>query len=352
MTATSAGTRVGEVAASEVVAASVERGRTLLRRRDAFVRQLSPFDRQARLCLRADVLDVTVEGYLDYVGNQALGWTDDELAALTRIVEEIDGLFKPWSFQLPPTVLLVKTSGQEEGRAAYTRGEDTIVVPAGKVETLHLPSPDSDPLFAAQNTKSLRDLLVHEFFHLVSKNNRELRARLYDLVGYTLMAAPVQLPSVPWPEAASPTTMPELKITNPDTPLLDVRIRLNVPKGPYDGPAQDLVPRDLVPVLMADGPYAGGSFFGYLRWYFLAVEDQGGGRWAPVTGDDGRPLTYLMPDRPDDNRTLWDQYLDKVGRNTSSELFHPDEVIAQNVVLAALLPTPGLLAGVGDVLSS
>ncbi|GGV22527.1 hypothetical protein [Streptomyces spectabilis] len=351
MAAASAGTRVGEVAASEVVAASAARGRELLRRRDAFVAQLSPFDRQARLCLRHDVLDATVEGYLDYVGNQVVDWSDDELAALKHIVAEIDGLFGGWSFQLPQTVLLVKTSGQEEGRAAYTRGEDTIVVPAGKAETLRMPSPDSDPLYSAQNTRSLRDLLVHEFFHLISKNNRDLRARLYDLIGYTLMSTPVQVPSVPWPEATSPTAMPDLRITNPDTPLLDVRIRLNVPKGPYAGPAQDLVPRDLVPVLMAAGPYAGGSFFGYLRWYFLAVEDQGGGRWAPVTGDDGRPLTYLMPDRPDDDRALWDQYLEKVGRNATSELFHPDEIIAQNVVFAALLPTPGLLTGIGGVLS-
>ncbi|MFC5722241.1 hypothetical protein ACFP1Z_18925 [Streptomyces gamaensis] len=350
MTGKDSDTVVGSVAGATVVAASVDTGRTVLKAHDAFVDQQSPFDRQARLNLRPEVATVTVDAYLDYVANQVIPWTDDETAALRDIATEINTLFASWSFTLPPEVRLVKTTGQEEGRAAYTRHVDTIVIPAGKVETLLMASPDSDPLFPARNTTSLRNILIHEFFHLISKNNQAQRDTLYRSIGYTRLDSPVQLPDVPWPDASSKTSMPALKITNPDTPLLDVRISLDVPKFPGEGPESGTVTRELLPVLLAKGPYEGGNFFQYLQWYFMAIE-QSGDAWIPVLDAGGRPLMYLVPNDPDPKPAWWDQYLQKIGRNTDSELFHPDEVIAQNFVFSALLPTPELLAGIDRVLT-
>jgi hypothetical protein len=100
-----------------------------------------------------------------------------------------------------------------------------------------------------------------------------------------------------------------------------------------------------LPVLTANGPYQGGSFFSYITWSFLALKQDGSG-WAVDEGPDGRPLSYAMTPGGD----LWEAYLDRVGRNARGELFHPDEVIAQNFVPAALLPSLGLLSQVDRVL--
>ncbi|MEU6667066.1 hypothetical protein [Streptomyces sp. NPDC046727] len=337
---------VGKVHGSHLVAAGVASGRRLLQGVDDFVLNLTAFDRQARVGLRAEVVTVTQKIYLDYVASQVMAWTPEEIKALRGIVAEIDALLaKRWNFRLPSPVHLVKTTGQEEGRAAYTRSDDTIVLPAGKVDTILAADSGGDPLFPRKNTTPLRDVLIHELFHLVSKNNDRKREALYRRIHHAETGVPVELPDVPWPTAESDTRMPDLKITNPDTPLLDVYVELTVPSDPRD-PASPPVTRQLLPVLMADGPYRGGSFFDYLTWYFMAVRQESSG-WVAVLGPDGRPLMYKV----ERDSELWNQYLEKVGRNTMSELFHPEEVIAQNFVFSALLPSSDLLTDISGILA-
>lgn len=328
---------------TSVVAASVGTARQLLGTADAFVDSQSQFDRQARLNVQESVLEVTPDIYLDFVAAQAMEWADDEVVALTQIISDIDGMFAPWpAVALPGTVYVVKTSGREEGYAAYTRAENVISLPANMVASLQTAPNYGDPLHASQSVTYLEDVIVHEFFHLISKNNPALRAALYALVHYRSTTSPVVLPDVAWPDSDSTTRMPTMKITNPDAPVLDVYIQMRVPEDPADR-ASPLVDRYLLPVLMATGPYVLGQFFDYLAWYFMAITADDAGAWSPVVGADGRPLMYLMT--PDDPQ-LWNQYLGLVGHNLTGELFHPDELIAQNFVFAATIPTLSLLTSI------
>ena len=119
---------------TEVVASSIESGfahycRTL----DEYVTMQGPFDRQARVNLRREVVEVTVPIYLDYVASQVMSWSAVEIESLKTIISSIASVFAPLSLRLPAKVQLVKTSGQEEGYAAYTRRKDTIVLPANMV---------------------------------------------------------------------------------------------------------------------------------------------------------------------------------------------------------------------------
>lgn len=328
---------------TSVVAASISTARQLLGTADTFVDSQSQFDRQARMNLQETVLQVTPEVYLDFVAAQVMAWADDEITALKQIISDIGEMFGRWpAVVLPSTVYLVKTSGREEGYAAYTRAENVISLPANMVSSLQTTPNFGDPLHASQSVTYLEDVVVHEFFHLISKNNPSLREALYSLVKYRSTPSPVDLPDVPWPDPTSPSSMPAMKITNPDAPLLNVYISMQVPEDPAE-PNSPLVDRCLLPVLMANGPYVLGQFFDYLDWYFMAIAEGEGGSWAPVMGGGGRPLMYLMT--PNDAQ-LWDQYLDLVGRNLTGELFHPDELIAQNFVFVATLPTLGLLTSI------
>jgi hypothetical protein len=129
--------------------------------------------------------------------------------------------------------------------------------------------------------------------------------------------------------------MPDLKITNPDAPDLNVYINMSVPSIPSN-PASPVVTRSLLPVLLAATPYDGGVFFNYLQWEFMAIEQIGAG-WAPVLDGTGKPMMY-------DSTPLLPQYLKLVGRNVTGQIFHPDEILAQSFVLAAQQPSMELLA--------
>jgi hypothetical protein len=316
-----------------VVAASRATAVAKLTERDVFVQQQSPFDRQARLCLTAEVVTVTEAMYLQYVSAQAMDWSPAQVAALRQIVSSVAAKLAPLQISLPSRVVLVLTTGKEEGYAAYTRNLDTVVLPANMVASLSDGASFDDPLHAAPSTDYLEGIVVHELFHLVSKNDPELRARLYGEIGYRILPEPVELPATPWPDAAG-TPMRDLKITNPDAALLDVAIDLHVPP-PGGGPE---TVRPLLPVLVSSAPYVAGSFFDTLQWRFLAVEESHGS-WVP-TLHDGLPVVY----QPE---ALMAQYLEKVGANFANEIFHPDEILAQSFVLLANQPSTGLLDRLG-----
>lgn len=313
-----------------VVAAGADTARALLTTEDAFVANQSPFDRQARLQLPESAREVTPSDYLRFVETQVRTWSDEEVSALEKIIASIAGKFGTLTLALPDTVYLVKTSGAEEGFAAYTRGEDTIVLPETKVSGG--PAAGSDSLHPADVT-GLENIVIHEFFHLLSKNNPQRRHLLYGLVNYKQFDEPVPLPDTVWRHGRK---MADFKITNPDTPRLDVAIRMPLPGSPD-------AEMPMMPVLLASGPYESGLFFDYLEWWFLVLEESGG-RWQVKL--DGRGMPVMVP-----SDVMMPAYLRLVGRNIPHEIFHPDEVLAQTFVLVMNEPGLDLLQKVAQELT-
>lgn len=314
----------------QVYAASIQTARQLLITEDDFLRQQSRFDRQARLNLRFDVVEVTKEIYLDYVCSQVMPWSKVEITELKKIISSLNLRFSHCNLGLPKIVYLVKTTGQEEGNAAYTRGMDTICLPTNMVTSLSMPT-DSKGLL------DFEDLLNHECFHLFSKNNPERRYQLYKAINYYPTGNDVELPDVPCGSGSNAWTLPQLKITNPDAALSNVYIEMEVPLMPGKNVGKK-IRRALLPVLFARCPYdRGGKFFEYLMWQFLAIEQDMSGQWVAMNHD-GAPLLY-------DSKPLLKQYMTLVGANIEDEIFHPDEILAQNFVLASKEPpTPDLLS--------
>ena len=325
----------------DVYAASLKTGRQLITITDDFVLEQTRFDRQARVNLRADAVAVTQEIYLDYVRSQVMMWVPSEIDALKRIVPDLSSRLSRFRMNLPAKIYLVKTTGQEEGYAAYTRGLDTICLPANMIASLSTATSFDDPLHPADNLLYLEDILNHELFHIFSKNDPERRFQLYGAIHYQSTGKDVQLSDIPWPEGSG-WTLPQLKITNPDAPALNVYIEMEVPAAP-NAPGRAVVKRALLPLLLARGPYDGGIFFQYLQWQFLAIERDSTGDFVPVLIED-KPLLY-------ESKPLLAQYETLVGRNIQGEIFHPDEVLAQNFVLVSKEPTISLLSTI-DVLMS
>jgi hypothetical protein len=116
-------------AGTQVVAAPQDHGRSLLTTEDAFVEAQSRFDRQARVKVRHEVAPVTLAMYVDYVSSQVLDWSPAEIGHRQAIIASIAQKIAALNVPLAPVVHLVKTTGLEEGYAAYTQEPRQITNP-------------------------------------------------------------------------------------------------------------------------------------------------------------------------------------------------------------------------------
>ncbi|HEX5104412.1 MAG TPA: hypothetical protein VFV87_11405 [Pirellulaceae bacterium] len=191
-----------EIAAGAAVRfASVEEGRTVLQSDDAFTRSLSPFDLQSRM---KSAEKVQLEAWKDFVAQHVRPWEEEDVKAVTESVTRLSKRLAKYRLPLPKEIVLVRTSGEEEGNAAYTRGTAIVL-------------PDKVLKYSPQQ---LDRLLTHELLHILSRHDGALRQRLYRIVGF---------------EVCDPIAMPESlaprKITNPDAPLVDCVIELTADDG-------------------------------------------------------------------------------------------------------------------------
>ena len=268
---------------------SAKESRPLITARDDFVKRLSPFDRAARLKVATPVSE---EQYLGFVGDNVRDWTDNEVAQLSSLIAEFAPLLHelPW----PPAIQLIKTTGAEEGNAAYTRGT-AIFLPASEL---------------SKTPQELKKLLCHELFHILSRRTPELREKLYAIIGFT-----------PCDEIELPPELVPRKITNPDAPRNDHLIRLKV-----GGESCAVVPI-LFSSTEAYDTKRGGEFFAYLTFQFLVLEQTATPRHFKVARKNGSPRLAGVQ--------AVTGFFEQVGRNTNY-IIHPEEILADNFALLVL----------------
>jgi len=290
-----------------VRSADAEQAREVIVRRDAFVERLSPFDRAVRL---GSSQPVTEEQLLRHLAAQVRDWKSDEEAKLGQAFAAALPKLRRWSLPWPEEISLVKTTGREEpGAAGYCRG-NAVILSAGSL---------------ARTPQRLERLLIHELFHVLSNQNRQLRRKLYAVVGFE-----------PCNEIEYPPSLAERRITNPDAPVIEHYTRLSLDERQ--------VP--VVPILFSKregfDESHGKTLFDYLQFRLLVIERHGG-RWRPKQ-DSGAPELLDPAQTP--------QYLDRIGRNTEY-IIHPEEVLAENFVLLVNgrrdVPDPRILKGMVEI---
>lgn len=329
---------VGGNRQTKVYACGKATAKVKLETKDEYFKNQTIFDRASRIGISSDLVDPAYLEvlYVNYVTNQIMEWSADEINSLKTIVKNMSYTYMMLDeFYLPEAIYMVKTTGYEEGAAAYTRQLDTIVLPQNMVSSLSTFNDHGDPLHPSGNTAYLQGIITHESFHVFSKNcfhnDLDRILDLYGQLGYKSTGNNLELPDVSWPDQNSLGCMKDMKITNPDSPMENTYIELEV-DGERDVP--------LTPLLIANAKYDGGAFFEYLEWYMLRIERKGD-QWNFVLKDDGYPMMYNMNETPE----LMREYLSKIGYNLTNEIFQADEVLAQSFVLIMEqnLPSAGLL---------
>lgn len=286
--------------------ASEVEGARILGTRDDFVVRMSPFDRASRM--KTDQA-VSVKAYLRFAAENALPWEAHEKQMVEAAFASIAPRLAELSVRFPKPIHLVKTTGNEEGETAYTRGA-AIVIPRARLAS----------------AADLPELVSHELFHILLRHDGALRERLYRLIGFEKCKA-FELPAA----------LARRKITNPDTPRSDYRIRVR-----FGG---DTV--WAVPVLYSKSddydPARGGVFFDYLEFRLLLVEETKEGRCRPLY-DGAEPRLVELREVAG--------FLEQVGRNTEY-VIHPEEILADNFALLVLgatdLASPEIPNGIRDI---
>lgn len=285
--------------------ADVPEGIAALSVEDDYIQQLSPFDLQVRT---RTAQPVSKQDFVAFLGKHVLPWTEHDVEVLRPLIADVASKIAPWKLPLPRVVLLVKTTGGEEGAAAYCRGP-AIILPRNMVEG---------------STARLANIFPHELFHVLSNQNPDLRQALYATIGFQ-----------PCNEVALPAALAALKITNPDAPRNNHFVTVN----------QNGQTLELLPILVAKTPFnpaSGGNLFSYLQFRLLELENAGGERRPKLV--DGRPVLLDPETVPD--------YHAQIGRNTKY-IIHPEEVLADNFVYLINgrrdLASPQVVAGMAEV---
>jgi len=286
-----------------IVFATPQQGQAILCRRDDYVTRLSPFDRQARL--KTDQ-PVSEDAYVRFVGTQVLPWNASERSKVLEVVATLQDPLGRLRIPLPTRILMIKTSGREEGGAAYTRANAIVLTES------HL----------RRDPDELARLISHELFHVMSRAAPSVRDGLYATIGFRRCDEP-----------PLPPHLAAIKLTNPDAPVNDHCIDVAI----------DGTRRTVVPMLFSDAEHydieRGGEFFEYLRLRFLAVQvDPKTAAATPVLVN-GQPL--LVP------VTELTGFFEQVGRNTGY-IIHPEEILADNFAHLVLqnedLETPEIVS--------
>jgi hypothetical protein len=288
--------------------ATAEQGRKILTADDTFTAQLSRFDLQCRLKTQKEV---TLADWKQFVAEHVREWQPADTALVSSSVERLKKRLAGFRLPSPPVIHIVRTTGEEESNAAYTRSA-AIVLPAKVLD---------------YDETKLDRLMLHELFHIISRHDGAVRAKLYAIIGFEL-CEPIELPA----------SLAPRRITNPDAPLIDCTISLTAKSGKTVTGA---------PVLYAATKQYDAkktpTLFQSLLFRLLVVE-QRGDRWQPVLVK-GEPVVINPREEL--------EFLDKIGKNTNY-IIHPDEILADNFVRLVMndanVPSPQIIDQMRHVL--
>jgi len=251
--------------------------------RDVYIEGLSPFERAAKI---KQAGPISTDEYIKFIQDQTVDWSKEDIIKLSEVIAKAKIKLGFLANHLPKKISFIKTTGQDEGGAPYTRG-NSIIIPKRQI---------------SQSVQKLERLFYHELFHIISRNNQKLRDELYSIIGFKPCGA-VKLPN----------NMMPLRISNPDAPIIEHCIRISFEDEKHW----------VAPVLFSRipkyNPETGDTFFRYLEFRLMSIDIE---TTKPILNND-KPILF----KPDEVEGFFEQ----IGQNTSY-ILHPEETLANNFV--------------------
>lgn len=267
---------------TELIFCDKATGRKSLGTIDDFIIALSPFDLAARM---KSTEPIAKKNYLDFIMDQVLSFTDKEKIRIQKLIKDVGPRLDALNLVIPnKEIRIIKTTGKEEGKAAYTRN-NAIILPANKLEL---------------DDKELQATLIHEIWHILSRYNLKQRLEMYEIIGFTPC------------EVNYPDSLSSLRVTNPDA--IDCAYC-------YSGIASGS--KILVaPFLYANKQYDDKESKKEFFQYIVSVQYSG----------KRHPSLYSLNDGSILNTSELENYNDEIFQTGSNYLFHPEEICAEHFV--------------------
>lgn len=230
--------------------------------------------------------------YKSYLRTEVMNWTDPEKILLNSIFDSIKVQVQRVNPSLmPDDMRLVKIRTNHYGPDVYyTRGKN-IMIPEN-----------------ALNRQGAREMLepvmIHETFHVISRYDRELREKIYALIGFFPHLETLDIP----------TTITDRWLTNPDGISTDYYIQLT------DGETT----AKAIPLILSNKSTftpTNPSFFNYLQFDLFELEESTG---KIMHGDN---LSTTLTDG------MMPGFFEQIKDNTQY-IIHPDEIAADNFIYA------------------
>ena len=243
------------------------------------------FDNMGRYDLeyRLQKKDATLEELKTFAAGQMLDFTEEEKSILADGMDDIAGICDERGYVLPDEgdiVFVKSTMKDEQNAAAYTHGNEIYVG-----ESLLSDGLSDDPEVQAE----FKEVLAHELFHCLTRNNPDFRRDIYGILGFTVEDEDYEFPQ----------QIKDIIINNPDVEHHDSHAVFSI-----DGEE-----KDCVVIFTTTKPFEkeGDSFFHYAMTGLVPV--------------DGLDTVYSS----DDADNFWDVF----GKNTDY-VIDPEETMADN----------------------
>lgn len=276
----------------------------LLGKEDTYTKNLSKFDLTS--CPGNE--SKTKEEFIRLTVNEAQEWNENEKELIRKCMLAVNDSIRKYDYNLPlpKEIKIVKSPLTTAGGASgYTRSEWIAL--------------NMDKL-ANADFKTIQEILVHETFHVLTRNNKDFRKKMYETIGFSINDE----------ELNYPEDMDSLRISNPDVERFDSYATFLV-----DGKEQKFAM-----TIYSDKPYNGGSFFQYMKAGFIALDDN----LEPLKKD-GKTIVYTIDDL--------DNFWEKVGKNTFYTI-DPEEIMAENFRYAFLrsqnMQSPKIIEKVNSII--
>lgn len=248
-----------------------------------------------------------VTQYKQFLQDQVLAFNQEEELLLMEILHDcFQKIFELNSKLLPDSIHLIKTTGIAYGEGAFYTRENCIIIPQDELK-------QKDLTQEAWREK-IQFVMMHELFHIISRENKHLKNALYKLIGFEKLQSKLIVPNV----------LKANRLLNPDGINISYYIKL------YEKEAQTF--KMAIPYLSSTSrTYSNkqSDFFNYIKFDLYEIEQTDESSYTLVCNEEGASLV---------TEELKQSFFKQIKDNTGY-IIHPDEILADNFVFL-LLMTP------------
>ncbi|MBK8370955.1 MAG: hypothetical protein IPL20_06185 [Saprospiraceae bacterium] len=232
--------------------------------------------------------------FKNFIKTQVSNWSVSEKEVLGKSMEEAEKILKKIHPQILPKISLIKIkTGHFGDHVYYTRGN-------------HICIPEN--IFKDYDPEINLPIILHEIFHIISKNNPSYRDKMYSLIEFEKLSSPPVLSEV----------LSKKLLTNPDGVTQQYFISLE-----NEGQTKKVIP--LITSKLKEFNPGFPNFFDYLEFDLFPVYFKNN-TWYVECDAEGN-TTLPLKSTP--------QFFTKIKDNTQY-IIHPEEIMADNFMLAAL----------------